>query len=318
VRPLIAKLASRPDDLGDRDVEACVQAMQLAAAQLIDEGVIGGDDDVQATQVAEPTAGAAFKPMDVVGGAPCRLQRGAASAPVQPRVASGQELRATLKEILSLESSRKLDAARELETRAQAEPELSEEDTKRREARRAELAKKRAQEMRTQFFSLGNWHLTASVLNRFLDTPEVQHLLPGSRRQIRADRNDAGTAGQLLAAAKSFFGDIMHSKGRRTETDMNAFWVAVSALIPKDLLENRGGRAATRILGMHHRVVEKGAEVRAELGEHGQGWCYREYNGHRGRVDLQILNDWWQTEDASTEDNQNEQPFRVYHQNVPR
>jgi len=85
VRPLIAKLASRPDNLSKQDVEAVVEAMQLAAAELIDEGVIGGDDDAQAAQAAEPTADAAFEPMDVVGGAPRPLQADAARACVQPR-----------------------------------------------------------------------------------------------------------------------------------------------------------------------------------------------------------------------------------------
>jgi len=111
----------------------------------------------------------------------------------------------------------------------------------------------------------------------------VKRLLPGSQRQSRAERNDAETAAQLLAAAKSFFGGIMHTKGRRTETDMNAFWAAISALIPQDLLEKRGGRAATRILGTHYRVVKQGAEVRAELEEHGKSFSLTQAELHAGQ-----------------------------------
>jgi hypothetical protein len=40
---------------------------------------------------------------------------------------------------------------------------------------------------------------------------------------------------------------------------------------------------------------------------------YIEYKGHRDRVELQIITDWWHSDLASTEDNQNKQPIRVYH-----
>jgi hypothetical protein len=109
--------------------------------------------------------------------------------------------------------------------------------------RRAELAKKRAQQMRTQFFSLGNWQLTADVLNRFLNTPEVKRLLPGSARQTRCEQANAKFAAELLSAAERFCGEIVGTEdGRRTESDTNAFGAALSALMPADLVELRAGQ----------------------------------------------------------------------------
>lgn len=143
--------------------------------------------------------------------------------------------------------------------------------------------------------------------------------MPDGAPQTRAERADAETATELLAAAKRFFGEIMGTDGgRRSESDMNAFWAAIAALMPANLLENRGGRAAARILGVHHRVIEKGVEVRRDLEEHGKGWVYLKYNAHADRVDLQIIADWWHSELASIEDNQNKHPIRIYLNGHPR
>ena len=220
--------------------------------------------------------------------------------------------RQVLKEILSLEASGKVNAARALELQARTEVQLSEEEAKLQAQRRGELAKKRASQLRTNFFSLGSWELTADVLKRFLNTPEVKRLMPGSARQTRSEQADAKIAAELLSAAKRFFGEIMDTKGRRSELDMNAFWAAISALMPAGLLEGRGGRAASRILGVHHRVIEKGVQVRKDLEERGEGWVHLEYSGHSDRVDRQIIWDWWHSDLASVEDNQNKEPIRVY------
>jgi len=171
--------------------------------------------------------------------------------------------------------------------------------------RRAELAKKRVQQ--THFFSPGNWEPRADVLRRFLRKPEVERLLPGSARQTRSEQADAKFAAEVLSAAKRFLGrDRGHTEGRRSESDTNAFWAAISALVPAGLLEDRGGRAASRILG-------KGSRRRA-----GAQWSRgarqglgAEYSGHSDRVGMQIVADWRHSDLASTEDNQNEMPIRV-------
>jgi len=212
-----------------------------------------------------------------------------------------------------LQKSGKTAEARGLAARSQAKPsELDPEQDAKLAKREAELAKKRAQQMRADFFSLGNWSLTADVLKRFLDTPEVKQLMPGGAAQSRAEKNDEKTAAALLIAAKSFFGEIMSTKGRRSDSEMNAFWAAIAALMPAGLIDGRGGASAARILGVHHRVIKKGVEVRAGLEEHGKGWVQLQYSPHQDRVDLRLIGEWWHSDEGSTEDNQNKEPIRVY------
>ena len=74
-------------------------------------------------------------------------------------------------------------------------------------------------------------------------------LLPETYRQARQDEVDSKVAKQLLLAAKQFFTQLMKNDGRRSDDDMNAFWAGAAALLPRDLFDNRQGRAAMRILG---------------------------------------------------------------------
>ena len=91
--------------------------------------------------------------------------------------------------------------------------------------------------------SLGIWLLTADVLSRFLDTPEVECLLLGSARQTRCEQANAKFAAVLLSAAERFCREIVGTEDdRRTESDTNAFWAALSALMPADLVEVRAGQ----------------------------------------------------------------------------
>jgi hypothetical protein len=54
--------------------------------------------------------------------------------------------------------------------------------------------------------------------------------MPGKAPQTRAERKQTATL--LLAAAKKFFGDIMgNDSGRRSETDMSAFYAALAAMM---------------------------------------------------------------------------------------
>ncbi|KAJ1629686.1 hypothetical protein T492DRAFT_873053, partial [Pavlovales sp. CCMP2436] len=231
--------------------------------------------------------------------------------PATAPVVADQELRRTLKEIIMLQNSGKTAEVRGLAARSQAKrSELGPDQDAKLAKREAELAKKRAQKMRTDFFSLGSWSLTANVLKRFLDTPEVKQLMPGGAAQSRAEKNDEKTATNLLTAAKRFFGDIMGTKGRRSEDDMNAFWAAIAALMPAGLIDGRGGASASRILGVHHRIIKKGVAVRAGLEEHGKGWVQVQYSPHQDRVDLRLIGEWWHSDEGSTEDNQNKEPIR--------
>ena len=171
--------------------------------------------------------------------------------------------------------------------------------------RRAELAKKRVQQM--HFFSPGNWEPKAEVLTRFLGKPEVKRLLPGSARQTRSEQADAKFAAEVLSAAKRFFGRDRGHRGPPLGVGHECLLGGhISALVPAGLLEDRGGRAASRILG-------KGSRRRA-----GAQWSRgarqglgAEYSGHSDRVGMQIVADWRHSDLASTEDNQNEMPIRV-------
>lgn len=272
-----------------------IEALQLALVDIVDE-----EDASDRTPDSAPMAP--------------RRESGAASTTAQPRVQDGQDLRLTLKEIIALEKAGKLDEARGLAASALAPVPEDDLAAKQLSVRRGELAKTRAKEMRDHFFSLGGWELTSDVLKRFLNTPEVRRLMPGAATKPRAEEADAKFSSELLAAAKRLFTDILgrDKGGRRREEDMNIFWAAVAALMPKDLLANRGGRAASRILGVHHRVVKSGVGIRANLDEHGNGWIHIKYSGHADAVEWRIVTDWWHTDHASCEDNQNKQPICVY------
>jgi len=225
-----------------------IEALQLALVDIVDEE--DASDRISASAAMAP-----------------RRELGAASTTAQPRVQDGQDLRLTHKEIIALEKAGKLDEARGLAASTLAPVPEDDLAAKQLSVRRAELAKKRAKEMRDHFFSLGGWELTSDVLKRFINTPEVKRLMPGAATKTRAEEADAKFSSELLAAAKRFFSDTMgrDKGGRRSEEDMNIFWAAIAALMPKDLLANRGGRAASRILGVHYRVVKTGVGIRANL-----------------------------------------------------
>ena len=53
--------------------------------------------------------------------------------------------------------------------------------------------------------------------------------------------------------------------------------------------------------------------MRAALEERQKGWIRLKYSGHRDRVDLRILDSFWHSDYATTEDNQNKHAYRIYH-----
>eukprot|EP00966_Prymnesium_polylepis_P003671 84101-Prymnesium_polylepis.2 len=101
--------------------------------------------------------------------------------------------------------------------------------------------------------------------------------------------------------------------GRRSDTDRNAFWASAAAMLPRDIFDSRGGRAAMRILGVSYRAIKQGAAYRADMEDRGKGWKLLETAPHIDRVDCALIKEWWHTEDGSTEDNVNKQPIHVFH-----
>ena len=156
---------------------------------------------------------------------------------------------------------------------------------------------------------------------------------------MRAEAADAKTARAMLDAAKAFFNQLMGKRkwvdgawkqskvhqgwtwvpghwshgGRRSDTDRNAFWASAAAMLPKDIFDSRGGRAAMRILGVSYRVVKQAASLRGQMEDRGKGWKLLTSAPRCDRVDGALITEWWHTEEASTEDNQNKQPIRVFH-----
>jgi hypothetical protein len=104
-----------------RDVTPAVRALQLALAELIDttEEAVARLEQVEAEQ-PEDHQQAVSAPISRVA-APRPSTSAGCSTVVQPRVKAGQQLRRTLKQILSLEGAGKLSAARELGELAQTE-----------------------------------------------------------------------------------------------------------------------------------------------------------------------------------------------------
>ena len=101
--------------------------------------------------------------------------------------------------------------------------------------------------------------------------------------------------------------------GRRTGADRNAFWASAAAMLPRDIFESRGGRAAIRILGVSYRVIKQAAAYRGQMEDRGKGWKLLTTAPHSDRVDGSLITEWWHSEDASTEDNANKQTIHVFH-----
>ena len=129
------------------------------------------------------------------------------------------------------------------------------------------LVNLRAFELARVFFSFGSLELSRKVLDKFLGLRDVKQLLPEAVKQTRQEAADAKTARQMLATGKLFFNSLMKASGRRTDDDMNAFWAAAVAYIPRDVFESRQGRAVARLLGIPYRTVKRasGSVMRGQL-----------------------------------------------------
>ena len=175
---------------------------------------------------------------------------------------------------------------------------------------------KRAFELASQLFKVGNFELTQAVLTKFLSLRDVTQLLPDAVRKTRQQAADAATAVKLLETAKSFFTVIMGVKGgkggRRSDVNMNAFWASAASLLPRDVLQTRHGRAAARLLGIPYRVIKRASAIRADLEDSGVGWKLIQTKGHSDCVDGRLIAEFWHSDAASTEDNQNKEPVTIY------
>ena len=259
-----------PDDDGDDQSRLQASAFAVASAQAAAPAAASIDAvDTQssvlpshhelpllsaALQPQQPSALPAQPSLHTEQTRPQPTQNAAARARTQvaeetARVQKGRELLKTVRDVIRAEKVGNLQ---------QAAATLS--DVEKGSDPSKALYRKRAQELRKQLFSFGDWKLTAKVLEEFSNRPECKRLLRGTQPQkpeppSGSARIDEKTAIDVLQAAKQFFTEIMKSVGRRTESDMNAFWAGAAAMLPKDLLISRQGRSAMRILGVVRACV---------------------------------------------------------------
>ena len=205
----------------------------------------------------------------------------AAAAKPTARVKKGQELQELLRRVSKLHSKHKTKEAEALLALAPLG------------SSSATLAKKRAQQLRSELFTFGGLELTRQVLNSFLNLREVTLLLPEKVKTARQEAADAKTARVLLETASEFLHGVLASKGRRSDEDRNAFWASVVSLIPRDAAKRRMVRAAMRLLKVPKRIVKQAMVMRGELEDRAKGWRRIKSNGHRDKVDGSIIAEAW-------------------------
>lgn len=84
-------------------------------------------------------------------------------------------------------------------------------------------------------------------------------------------------------------------------------------LLPRDLFAKRGrAAAAARLSGLGYRQLHRGSDQRRELEDRACGWRRVRTAEHKDKVNYGPLNDFWHSDLASTEDNQNKYMVRVF------
>lgn len=229
---------------------------------------------------------------------------------VEERVKQGAKLRALLSKVSKLRDRGKRDEARQMLQAADGGAAASKRTLRRRAGEMADL-----------LFAAGGLETTRAVMEGLLSRSDVQDVLPAATAKMRAEANDAKTARSMLEAAKSFLHVLLDSKkrvdarwgGRRSDTDRNAFWASTTSLLPRDIFQSKGGRAAMRILEVPYRVIKQAATMRGKLEDRGKGWKLLKTAPRSDRVNGVLITEWWHSEDASTEDNVHKQPINVFH-----
>ena len=168
---------------------------------------------------------------------------------------------------------------------------------------------KQSEHLRDVALGFGGYALAKRVIEQFLKMPMVQLMLPDLLREQMDDARDAQAAKELLAQAKAFFTGIFgvgFRGGRLSDEDRNAVAAASAAILPRDLFAKRGrAAAASRLTGLGYRRLHRGSDARRELEDRACGWRRVRTAGHKDKVDYGPLHDFWHSDLASTEDNQN-------------
>lgn len=241
------------------ELNAAAAAAVTAAAAAAAATVPAAPSAPTAPPTAAPTAAA--------------LSSAQASKTPTKRVQEGRKLRDQLLLINRLQHQGSAAEAAELANSLEAE-------TPADGAKLDALARQRVRQLRDTAFSFGGLPLTREIVQRFCDMPEVRPMLQEHVLERRRNAVDGETGRLLIEAAKEFFsvllkaprGEGAKTGGRRTDDDRNAFAAALAALLPRDLFENRRGRAAMRLLGLTYAQAKRGTETRGEMEDRGHGW----------------------------------------------
>ena len=236
-----------------------------------------------------------------------------ATAPVRrqtKQVLAAADLRAKLKEVVKEQRSHtagsNAKAAAILEGLAGADPKEPSMNT----------VYKASQQLRDVALGFGGFNLAKKVLEQFLKTPAVRLCLPEDMRERQAKMADAEHAVELMGHAKEFFTSIFgvgFRGGRRSDEDRNAFAAASAAFCPRDLFARRGrAAAAARLSGLGYRQLHRGSDYRRELEDSACGWKRVNTAEHKDKLNYGPLNEFWHSDLASTEDNQNKDLIRVF------
>ena len=164
---------------------------------------------------------------------------------------------------------------------------------------------KESEHLRDVALGFGGYALAKRVIEQFLKMPMVQLMLPDLLREQMGDARDAQAAKELLAQAKAFFTGSFRG-GRLSDEDRNAVAAASAAILPRDLFAKRGrAAAASRLTGLGYRRMHRGSDARRDLEDRACGWRRVRTAEHRDKVDYGPLHEFWHSDLASTEDNQN-------------
>ena len=107
--------------------------------------------------------------------------------------------------------------------------------------------------MEQLLFHLGGLETIGRVLDSFFARPAVRVAMTDHLKSQTGSTDDK-TVDEVIATAKGFFTGAMHTKGRCSDIDTNAFWAAAAALVPVTAREDKKVRSVMRVLGFHLRA----------------------------------------------------------------
>jgi len=134
--------------------------------------------------------------------------------------------------------------------------------------------------------------------------------------QLPRGGDDKVAVDSMVESIKDFFTGAMASKGRRSDLNMNIFYAAAAAIIPKGVRENRQMRAVMRLTGLRYDAVSKALELRAKLEDSASGWRLLKTKQHADRVDWTAVDKYIHSDAASTPGNDTKRQVRAWKRRV--